>query len=323
MRKIKDYKIPKYKIKQKDLSINKSKKYRMSYYLSEPNSYHSIPGIKGADILGEKCTTMVPQGICTCENYTLTTSYDSEGNFLSAIYVLENHKLIATLVYDNKSHLGGIAYDGSYIWVAEGGGSEHGNEMGAIKKEDFFNAVNLCAESKKESIQLTNIKRLRAKGLSYTSYCSYYDNMLWAGTFNKETTSNIYGYEVIEENGELSLKQVRYIEAPIKTQGLSFYKSEGTTYFCASTSFGRRKHSEFICYRIKDYDNPSGTHKDIPEIHKNAAYKSLRLPSMSEQICIKDNSIYCIFESAASKYLRNSSRPIGSYCILDVNKIFN
>lgn len=322
MRKIKDYKIPKYRVKQKDLIPKKTKRYRMTHYLATEASFYPIPGLTNTSLLDKKCTTMVPQGICTCENYTLTTAYDSEGIHLSAIYVLENNSLIATLVYDNKSHLGGIAYDGSYIWVAEGGGSAHGDEMGAIKKEDFFSAIKMCIESKAESIQLANIIRLRAKELKYTSFCSYHDGILWAGHFSAKTTSHIYGYKACEENGQLFITPVRYIEAPMKTQGICFYAHEDTTYLGVSTSYGRRNNSVFRCYKLKNYNNPSDTYENIPQIRKNSAYRTIILPSMSEQICVKDNTIYCIFESAAYKYLRNSSRPIGSYCIFDAEKVF-
>lgn len=322
MRRVKDYKIPYYNIRQKDLYINKSSKNKISHYLAAKDSFHPIPGLQSTDILGVECHSMVPQGICTCENYVLTTSYDSSNTYNSAIYVLENNKLIATLIYDKKVHMGGITYDGSYIWIAEGGGSIHGNEMGAIKKDDFFNAVNTCVNSGKNSIQLTNILTCQAEGLKYTSFCSFYDNILWIGSFSTSTTSHIYGYKVCFENEQLSLKPIKYMEAPKKAQGICFYNSQDTTFFCVSTSYGRRYNSVFRCYKLKDYNHPTETFNNIPQIMKNTAYRTLTFPPMSEQINIIDNLIYCIFESAANKYIKNSLRPIGSYCIFDADKFF-
>jgi len=61
---------------------------------------------------------MVPQGICTMGNYVLITAYDSSAQHKSVIYVLDNNNVLkATLVYCNKNHLGGVTYDGTYIWI--------------------------------------------------------------------------------------------------------------------------------------------------------------------------------------------------------------
>ena len=109
---------------------------------------------------------------------------------------------------------------------------------------------------------------------------------------------------------------------PKKAQGICFYKDDDNTYLCVSTSYGRRYDSIFRCYKLNDHTKPTKEHNNIKQILKNHAYKTLILPSMAEQINIKDEAIYCIFESGANKYIRNSSRPIGSYCIFDAKKIF-
>lgn len=321
-KRIKDYKIPKYKIREKLSGKFFAIKNKMRHYFKDNNSYFPIPGLSVTNVLGDTCNTMVPQGICVCEEYVLITAYDSLKEYNSVIYVLTNHKLITTLIYDKKTHMGGICYDGTYIWIAEGGNSEHGNEISYIKKEDFFNTINASIELKAKSIGLHGITPLRAKELNYTSFCSFYDNLLWIGTFSTNDTSHIYGYSIINKNNQLSLMPVQYIEAPPKSQGICFYKDNDTTYLCVSTSYGRRHNSVFRCYKLLDYNKQTENHNGINQIFKGNAYKTLILPSMSEQINITKDSIYCIFESGATKYVRTSSRPIGSYCIFDANKIF-
>lgn len=321
-RRVRDKKIPNYTIREKNLHPNKTIKNKMAHYFYDDTSYFSIPGLSNTNILGVNCETMVPQGICTCEDYILITAYDSSNKHNSVIYALKNNHLVATLIYDKKVHMGGITYDGTYIWIAEGGGSIHGNEMGVINKENFFQAIHIAIENNAKSVALKNITTLQADGLNYTSFCTYYNNMLWAGSFNTNNTSHIYGYSIEKDNEKLVLKPTRYIEAPKKSQGICFYKDNDNTYLCVSTSYGRRYDSIFRCYTLKDYHQPTDEYKNVKQILKNQAYRTLILPPMAEQINIKDGAIYCIFESGANKYIRNSSRPIGSYCIFDAKKIF-
>lgn len=321
-RRIKDCKIPNYKVYEKYNKNLFSKKIKIANILKTTTSYFPIPGLSKTNILGKTCNTMVPQGICPCESYVLITAYDSCKIHNSVIYVLENNQIIATLIYDKKAHMGGICYDGSYIWIAEGGGSAHGNEISYIDKNNFFKTINVAISLKAKSIALQGITPLRADNLKYTSFCSFYDNLLWIGSFCADKSSHIYGYSIEKNNEEISLKPVTHIDAPAKSQGICFYKNESFTYLCVSTSYGRLHNSVFKCYKLEDYHISSNKHNDIKLLHIGNTYKTLTLPPMSEQINIKNSSIYCIFESGATKYIKTSSRPIGSYCIFDANKIF-
>ena len=321
-RRIKDSKIPNYYVLEKNIISKTSHKNRMVDYLSIYNSYHSLPGLANTNVLGQNCSSMVPQGICTCEEYVLTTAYDASNTYNSIIYVSKSNHLIATLVYDKKVHMGGIAYDGKYIWIAEGGGSKNGNGMGAIKKDEFFCAIEASINLNAKSIALKNIIHINAAELKYTSFCTFYDNLLWIGTFSLDNTNHIYGYSVCSDKGLLSLVPKRYIEAPKKAQGICFYKEDNNIFLCVSTSYGRRHNSVLRCYDLKDYNAPSDIFNNTKQILKGPAYRTLTLPSMAEQININDDNIYCIFESGANKYIKTSSRPIGSYCIFSAKSIF-
>lgn len=321
-KRIKDNKIPNYSVRQKNIITHTSRKYKLMDYLLNDNSFYSIPGLANTNILGQNCSSMVPQGICTCEEYILTTAYDATDSHNSVIYVLKENQLIATLIYDKKVHMSGITYDGKYIWIAEGGGSRNGNGMGAIKKDDFFNAIDASETFNAKSIALKNIIHINAKELRYTSFCTFFDNLLWVGTFSLDNTNHIYGYSISIINDQLSLVPKRYIEAPKKAQGICFYKDKNTVLLCVSTSYGRRHNSILRCYNLKDYYSPSETFNNIKQILKDSAYRTIIMPPMAEQINIKDDNIYCIFESGANKYIKTSSRPIGSYCIFNAKSIF-
>ena len=322
VRRIKDHKIPNYYVREKNILSKTSYKNRMVDYLSVYNSYYSIPGLSNTNVLGQNCPSMVPQGICRFEEYILKTAYDASNIHNSIIYVLKSNQLIATLIYDKKVHMGGIAYDGKFIWIAEGGGSKNGNGVGAIRKEDFFSAIKASINLNAKSIALKSIMHINALELKYTSFCTFYDKLLWIGTFSLDNTNHIYGYSISINNGQLSLTAKRYIEAPKKAQGICFYKEENNTFLCVSTSYGRRHNSVFRCYNLKDYNCPTETFNNTKQILKGAAYRTLILPPMAEQINIKDNDIYCIFESGANKYIKTSSRPMGSYCVFSAKSIF-
>lgn len=103
---------------------------------------------------------------------------------------------------------------------------------------------------------------------------------------------------------------------------MCFYKSLGTVFLGISTSYGRDKESVIRCYRPTDYYEPKKKYKGILLIHKGNAYRTLAMPSMSEQISIHGVFMYCIYESAASEYVTKALNPIGSFCIFSANQIF-
>lgn len=330
-----DRKLPRYKIIEVDNISKKRSKYRMKHYLAREDSYYPVPGLVYTNILGKCCRTMVPQGICKMDSYLLITAYDSEGGNNSVIYVMDdNYELKATLVYDKKCHMGGIAYDGKYIWIAEGG--KRG--LGAICKEDILGAIKVSEEKNARSVLLKNIIWQQVSELAATSYCTFYDNRLWIGEFDKNTESHIYGYSIDYSRQAPSIIPERYIRAPKRTQGICFVKSDETVLLGVSISYGRYNNSSFNYYKLdeysksdyyKSYNNRSEKKDEILIIDKGEAYKTMIMPPMSEQFSMDGEMLYCIFESGARKYLMNmdgygyARRPIGSCIIFDRKRIFH
>jgi len=296
----------------------------MKDYLVGGDMYYTIPGLTNTNILGANCGTMVPQGICRMDNYILITAYDAEETHKSVIYVLSvSGELKATLVYNKKCHMGGITYDGTYVWIAEGGASNSvNNGIGAIKKSTMLDAINVSNVKKAKSVALKDIKWQQVSEISSTSYCTYFDNKLWIGKFSDTGTSHIYGYSIDYAYSTPKLTADRYIQAPQYTQGMCFYKSLGTVYLGISTSYGRGNNSVIRCYKPTDYYDPKKKYNGVLQIHKGYAYRTLVMPSMSEQISIHGVFMYCIYESAANTYVGESSRPIGSFCVFSANQIF-
>ena len=320
-----DKKLRKYKVIEVTSATKARAKHTMDYYMAG-KGHHPVPGMVNTNILGQNCTTMVPQGVCRMEDYLLITAYDSEGNNNSVIYVMDDKDggLVATLVYNRKCHMGGIAYDGRYIWIAEG--SKSG--LGAISKDNMLETIKLATEKNGKSVQLENIIWQRVKELDGTSYLTFYDDRLWIGEFDKNKESHIYGYSVDYSGGEPKITAERYIEAPKRAQGICFHEMHGVKSLGVSISYGRHNNSIMGFYDLVDYMEPTKREDGILVINKKE-YKSLIMPSMLEQISVDGDKMYCIYESCARKYLMNmdgygySRRPIGSCVAFDVNKIFD
>lgn len=289
----------------------------LTEYLYSRSSCHTIPGLKNTNIMGENCSTMVPQGICRMKGYILFTAYDSENEYKSVIYVMSStgKTLYATLVYPFKSHVGGIAYDGSNVYVC----NSTKKTVSVFDKEYIMGAIHLSVQYKLNSVKLTEYDNIKVK--TKASYCTYYDKRLWVGAYNDKKTDKIFGYRIRDKETDPSLNADRYIEAPQYAQGITFYDGD-YDYFIVSCSWGIMD-STLRCYKLKDYDEPQKQYrKGIQRIQKGSAYKVISMPCMSEQLDVYGNKLYLLFESAADKY-----RDIpfvaetDCYLIFDWNKI--
>ncbi len=345
-------KIENYWVSEKDEHTGMSVSGRLGDYLVGGDIYYPIPGVRNTNVLGKNCATMVPQGICRMDNYILITAYDGikepddrefnseigiyeeEESYLkrkaynSVIYILTvDGNYITTLVYDKTCHMGGITYDGTNVWIAEGKVAGKAS-VSAISKTDILRATNIAVTKKAKSIKLSGINRLNINELKSASYCTYFDNKVWVGTFRDDGASHIYGYAISYSRGKPVLTPVRYIKAPKYTQGICFYKEKNNVYLAIATSYGRNNSSHILCYNLSGYYNPTKKYKGVLQIVKGNAYKDITMPPMIEQISLNGVFMYGIFESGARPYVDGSDKkayaelPIGYYCIFDASLIF-
>ena len=321
--------INEYDIVEQDVETGKKKYKKMLNYLIDYNTHYTIPGLYNTNVLGKNCKTMIPQGICRMDDYVLVTAYDYNEEYNSVIYVINTSGIVqATLVYNKKCHMGGIAYDGKYVWIAEGGKGKSKNGVGSINKSIILEAIKISKNKNAKSIKLKNIKWTQAKELKSTSFCTYFDNKLWIGTFDKSNNSDIYGYIVNYSSGTPVLTSCRYILTHMKTQGMCFYKDSSSVYLGLSISYGRKNNSEIRCYKLDDYYAPEFRENGVPEIWLESAYIVITFPPMLEQISVQGVFVYAIFESGAKPYVDGSDgkgkakRVMSNYCILSAESIF-
>lgn len=221
--------------------------------------------------------------------------------------------------------MGGIAYDGRALFVAEG----DTKKVGVIKKEYILGAINVASQKKAKSVSINKVEQLVVDELESASYCTYFDDMLWIGSFNRKEVSKIYGY-TIQYGTNTKITKNRYIEAPKKTQGIAFSNMGEKIYMAVSTSYGRKNDSVIRCYRItrKEYYEPKEKYNGILQIKKGNAYRTITLPPMGEGICISGVYMYYISESAARIYAEGlddkgtSERQNAYFCMFSINSIF-
>ena len=243
----------------------------------------------------------VPQGLAYSEKYdmVLQTSYNKKHE-ISMLYVidfktrncLKEIKLLRNNGNDNCNHVGGITTDGHKVWIT----SDY--EVNEYSLDEILNTNETYIKSLKD-IEIDN----------GADFCTYHNNILWIGEFFlkgiynvKDDNPLLMGY-VVKEN--IDYENPDYIiSIPNIVQGLAI-TSDNKFIFS-------RSYSNFINSSLSIYENIlqyepkyyefNGNKIAYYEFNKNNMIKNVKLPPMSEEIFIKDKSIYILFESSSDKY---------------------
>lgn len=262
-----------------------------------PNKNFIIPGLN---------SSMVPQGMCDTGSYILISAYDKEKEKNSCIYVINKStgNLVKTIyLYDSKSHVGGLAYDGKNVWIA------NGNQSTVSKI--LSSSITYAKDG--EFIQCDKYEVKTAEGGNVVaSFATYSKDILWVGQYKKKDNTYVYGYDISEVNSlNLELTEKYRIEIPEKIQGMVFDKSSRVI---LSQSGGRNNDS-----KIYVYDTPKYTVKE--NVYCAKLYdpiKTVIAPPASENIFIgSDNLLYILFESAADFYRNGRDNKEGAKTPVD------
>lgn len=70
-----------------------------------------------------QCNNLCPQGFYFAGDYLLTTAYCMDDIHNSCIFIYNKNSgaYLRTIVLDQKSHVGGVAYDGENVWICHAG----------------------------------------------------------------------------------------------------------------------------------------------------------------------------------------------------------
>ncbi len=250
----------------------------------------AIPGLVKTNINGSAVTHMTPQGLTYANGYFLISAYHYNDAYNSVIYVIDsNGNFKVTIILPNKAHVGGLAFDGSNIFV-----SNTSSRVSSFKYSHVTAAIN----SGREYYQLPSYQKTYSVATT-ASFLGYYNNMLWVGRFDAAELEYMYGYTVGSKTGTPTLTRKHHIQVPNRTQGVAFSANGG---IILVRSYGRNPASETYISEIRFYKPSWSVPRSDGLIYKNDAVKTLKLPPMGEGAVRVGNYFYVVFESAATTY---------------------
>lgn len=281
--------------------------------VNEQKTNIPIPGVKKTVFPGgEISEDMVPQGICVARKYVLVTAYDHEGVHNSVLYIIsiENRnspELVSTMVLPDKNHVGGVTFDGEYVWLAK----STSKKLSAIKFDTIENAAN----SKNGSYVLNEYYK-NVSCDTTASFVTYYNGVIWVGLFDEANDGTLYGYNLVKNGEDFSLSQKYILPVPRQTQGAAFTERDGKLYLMTSSSYG-----VFIPSKLCLFEVALGS-----DVTKVTQVKQFEFPPMAEEIEFYNGSLFVMFESAAKEYSTGSGKalmPIDRICVLDEVRILS
>ena len=263
-------------------------------------------------------TKYITQGCCQIDNTTLLTYYESRNIFRfnkkkrnnnnSILEVLDEYGHNKNLIFDNFSHVGGIAYSKLFNKIYVTRYRARKNSQATISCYDIKTIT-----SAKDNTILDNYQIIKLPESDHVSYLTIDNNLLYIGDFRKNV---LVVYKLID-NG-LSVEYYKTYKLNFnKVQGMCSFIYKNNKYYAFSCSYGRTKDSILRITKL---------------INNNfVLLYSYKLPCMSEQISIdSDGNLMIVFESDSIKYSqgldnilrKKSSTIIDSVCHIDINKLF-
>ena len=253
-----------------------SKKHRKYYeYILPEKNYSFIDNIY---FISED---EFPQGLCITDEYVFISTYSESKERLGELKIFDrlSGMYLISLGVDENSHLGGVAYDGEYIWLC----NSYKRTLERISYEFIQQMIldNLGAQIDiRNQVEVYKIQ-------NRPSSVSFYKGYLMVASHSISGPGNMIGYSYNQEKD--TLDAVLSFQIPQKVQGITF-TDQGE--IIVSASYGRRSSSY-----IKIYSSLLTMNRDV-----NNYKECIELPPCSEGVFYWDDHIYIIFESAAKKY---------------------
>ena len=291
------------------LSKKLSRVYKKIKNGIQSDSEFPIPGLATTytRVIGDvkSSGSFVPQGICKAGEYILVTAYESKKKPAnSVIYVVseDGSCLYSTITLPHTFHVGGIAFDGSFVWIT-------GNTSDSYLK----NGAPFVQYFSYDTLQKKACKTLAKLSWSEMSPQIYIRNKpsflecdagkLWVGTYITNDGSDkayMFGYPIRDGSGRNKLNTDVYAKIyglPSSAQGADI---NGDFLYLSSSYKGKdkaAKSSHIKKYNIAAVKNNTGS-MDV----RGKALSSVEVPKMNEEILIKDSKIFIVFESASEEW---------------------
>ena len=278
----------------------KKMKSKMNYSKSFP-----IPGLKNTNVAGFGCTSMIPQAICHAGSYLLISAYDNKGVDYSVVYVVSksSKSYITTIVLPSKAKVGGMAYDGSNIWISKG------SSVACFPYSVVTDAVN-AGTAYKELAAYTSVCKVNTTA----AYMGYYNDTLWVGAFS-QSKSNMYGYHIANKETAPTLSQAYTVQTPSKTQGITF-GTDGT--LILTRSYRTKKAKSGYISQIRTYKPGYANASTGGKVLKNSALAVTKMPPKVEGVAIYGTYTYALFSSSCYS---SCKYPVDRVIALKTNKL--
>lgn len=258
-----------------------------------------------------------PQGICYEEqqNLFLICGYMKDGS-ASRVYIVDGktrettkYFVIDTLDGLYTGHAGGIATDGTKIWIVGDG------TVNCLDFKSAIHTTNGFSTSIVDSFKSNN-------GADFVTIDKD-NNTLWIGEFHREgkydtpeshfietsdgsinkAVSFCYEIDDTQTNGVKSTTPIMALSTPSLVQGMIVSERK----IVLSTSYSLPNshlyaYSNIIETTTENTFNYDGTEIPLYILENNFLIDDLEAPCMSEEIELANGRIYILFESACQKY---------------------
>lgn len=257
--------------------------------------------------------SMIPQAMCSVDQFTLITAYDGDSSARSVIYVLDyNKNLVKTLVLPDSYHVGGIAYDSNNRVILVTKASKC--TLAVISLEDFYRYLTFNSPFVKISYTVAD-SSADAVGPSFSGV-TYRNGKVYVSSFGSGSSSVAYCYTP-SYNAAAKTYSLTYqykFSLPNYTQGITVSSYKEKLRLFVSVSYGRSEKKNIYCSYLYTYTFDENTgEKTFDNI--------LTCPPMLQQTYCKGGKIYCLFESAAKLYRSENKDPLDVVIPLKLSKI--
>ena len=264
-----------------------------------------LPGMTNTNVAEFGCTSMVPQGLTFAGSYMLISAYDAKGVDNSVIYVMNksSKKLLTTVILPNKTHAGGIAYDGRNLWVTQT----------TNLKSIPFSKIKEAADKNQKYLEVAEYESVNELG-QQAAAVTYYKGLLWVASYNETSNGYLGSYKIVNKGAKPTLTLCRRIKIANRVQGLTF-TSNGRLILSRSCQTNASKRGYF--HQLDVY-KPNLSQVSSGKISLGKVKKTIDMPSMNEEIAVSGKYLYVNFESV---YFGAAAKRIDRVCAFKVAAI--
>lgn len=292
--------------RRSDVVLLKNTKFSFLNHIEVPG----ITSVEQNDNIIDKffqSQTQTPQGLCITDEFIMTTSYSEADGCLGelVIYGKKSGSIMVVLGLDENSHLGGLTFDGKNVWVCN-------SHEGTIERISYDFIQLMAYENSGKYVDATSV--VDSYEVSNRPSCiSYYDGRLWIATHTKYFDSEMVAYHYDSNHNKLS--KLSSYNIPARVQGVAF-DEHGRVFL--STSYGRDM-SSFL----KIYNSLVDMDVDVAK-----TLITVEMPPASEEIDVRNNKVYILFESASEVFLKGTDGygvcdcPINKILVIDFSEEF-